>query len=88
MEVKSQLRIIGQDSTNIYIGDYSGNICLIPLKIQECHEKATRIIKAVNSHDDLLAALEEIAAIPYSLNDRERGQINRIARAAIAKARG
>ena len=36
----------------------------------------------------LLAALEAIERIPYSLDDPERCQIGRIARAAVALAKG
>lgn len=36
----------------------------------------------------LLAALEAIEQIPYSLDDPERCQIGRIARAALALAKG
>ena len=36
----------------------------------------------------LLAALEAIERIPYSLDDPERCQIGRIARAALALAKG
>jgi len=36
----------------------------------------------------LLAALKAIERIPYSLNDSERCEIGRLARAAIAKALG
>lgn len=44
------------------------------------------IVRACNSHDDLLAALEEIANDPMTLAEYTIKNMKKIARAAIARA--
>lgn len=73
------------------IGDYPGYIDA-PLSVATIgdHRMGPIIIRAVNSHDELLAALKEMTA-DYMVADQERDYIERIhkrALAAIAKAEG
>lgn len=49
--------------------------------------KAIAILRDYDNAMGLLAALEEIAARPYALNDAESSIIRRIAGEAIAKAK-
>jgi hypothetical protein len=59
-------------------------VCNVPGQDDESAATASLIAAA----PDLLEALREILAIPYSLDDQERCHIARLARAAVTKAEG
>jgi len=75
-----------------YVAHVRGLNIYGPYSASSCGADARLIVRAVNAHEQLLAALEEIEAHHVEINRRvgrpeEHSHTLRVVRAAIAKAR-
>ncbi len=90
--VNGFLSIFGEDRCHLEIaGPKGGERAMLIFDKATARKVGTALLKWAGVRTGnmiLVAALEEIANLPYSCNYRERGQIARIAREAIAKAKG